>query len=792
MGAHLCFFLAVFQAGVGPQAHIMTSINRSLTTQAAAKSQGLPFLGWVSADIRTKILIPLILLMALSVLGSTVGFIVSTNTTRNRVIDGQLSEDAQRIVTSLQRVEHEVLNGAAKLSNDPELIQALQQDEVMKMDSRGTAVRNRYRLDQVLITNAEGQVRVNLTTYSELSQIQFHDNPTMRGCQNQSQLHLINVESTRLLIGCAPVKLSSTELASQPTSPPLLGTVYTVQDLPHSLQRTRRELGLVANIQLLQELKPDVAKMVRDHPATESLSINNYRFQPISIELGGIVQDFVLVHPEKEINETVGAGFRVMIISNGATLILLLILGIWLSQNFTRPILQVAEVGRSLAAGDLSQRSHLTQSDEIGELGRVIDQAADTISELLEERARAAGELRAILNSMADGLLAIDTDERVVMLNPAAAELLGQDESYLLSKPLAILSDVEDELLSVGLQRIIEQLREELTDPHKDRTEERISLGERVVRLHSAPTVGNRNQITGAVVVVQDITQAVEADRTKSAFIATASHELRTPLSGLKGFVDIFQMSGTDNLSESQRMFLDTIKRQTDAMVQMVNDLLEMARLEQKTLRAERRWVGIDNTVQEAVTSLSSSIGQKRAHVQTNIAIGLPHVWIDALHLRRIVSNILSNAVKYIYEGGTIRIRAYELYDPAFLPSSPGDQPWKYREERSVVIEIEDNGVGIKESDQPRVFERFFRSDNDLSIEAGGTGLGLAITQSLVHLHGGQIGFWSQPHKTTCFWVRLPAPMVEPFETPKERTERTEHVTHTTQTAQIEGDKHHA
>jgi signal transduction histidine kinase len=129
--------------------------------------------------------------------------------------------------------------------------------------------------------------------------------------------------------------------------------------------------------------------------------------------------------------------------------------------------------------------------------------------------------------------------------------------------------------------------------------------------------------------------------------------------------------------------------------------------------------------------------------------------------MRRILTNLISNAVKYVHPEGIVQVRAYILNNPALLPSSPHDQPWKAQEERSVVIEVEDNGVGIRTSDQHKIFTRFFRSENPLTVEAGGSGLGLAITKSLVDLHNGQIGFHSVEQEGSCFWVRFPAPFTE-------------------------------
>jgi PAS domain S-box-containing protein len=752
----------------------VSSIDGLLVTNTSSQKKSPRWLlfRWSSAGIRAKILVPLIVLMSLSLVGSTIGFIMSTNTTRNRLLDGMLNDEASRVVPALAQSELDVGNGARGLSRDPQLAEAMKRVEtgdesaqfeeaLLRMDARAISVRNRFRLDQVLIVNNNEQARVNVASYSELSQLSYYKQDVFANCRNieeTHQTHLITIEQTSLLVSCAPITVQHRD-----NKRTIIGMVYTVQDIEKTLDRIQREQGITANIALASDRT--VASMgfvsSRNQPAPQMRSIDGERVRPLQVELGGVPLHILLLRSEEEINAIVGSGFQVMLISSAITLMLLLALGYHLAQGFTRPIVKLAHVAQEVAEGNLSVRAQFTHEDEIGKLGRAFDQATITIAELLDQRARKAGELHAILQSMANGVLAVDTDECIVMVNPVAADLLGQEQSALIGKPLSSLLHVDDPVLVNGLELVVEHVRRKLFDPDHTFTENRFSLGDCVVMLHGAPTLGSAGVLTGAVIVIQDITQAVEADRAKSTFIATASHEMRTPLAAMKGFVDIFLMGGTDNLNDNQRMFLDTIKRQTDNMVQMVNDLLEMARLEQGSLRAEQRWVALPNALKEVRDSLQPIIEKRQLDFSLDIAPDLPHIWIDALHLRRILTNLMSNAAKYAYEGGNVWVRAYQLDDPAALPSPPGDQPWKLKEQRSVVIEVEDTGVGIRDADQAKIFTRFFRSENPLTVEAGGSGLGLAITRSLTHLHNGQIGFRSVETQGSCFWVRLPAPTTE-------------------------------
>lgn len=387
---------------------------------------------------------------------------------------------------------------------------------------------------------------------------------------------------------------------------------------------------------------------------------------------------------------------------------------------------------------------------------------------LLDEQARKAGELQAIIESMADGLLVVDRYERIVLVNPVAASLFARQPDELMNHPLSCLSAVDDPVMESGLQHIVNEVRHELCNEDYEFPEGCISLGKSIVRTQIARTYGSGSTLTGAVVVIQDVTSSVEADRAKSAFIATASHELRTPLASMKGFVDLFYLSGTQNLNDNQQLFMDTIRRQTNSLVVLVNDLLEVARFEQGNIRAENRWVSLSSAIEECVVGLSSQSQKRHVDVQIEVSPDIPSVWIDPLHLRRILMNLVSNAVKYVHEYGSVWVKVYKIDDMNLLPSTPPlEMPWQFQDPHSIVIEVLDNGVGIRQDDQEKIFTRFFRSENPLTVEAGGTGLGLAITRSLVELHHGQIGFWSEEGKGSCFWLRLPMPQVEMLEDEK-------------------------
>jgi two-component system phosphate regulon sensor histidine kinase PhoR/two-component system sensor histidine kinase VicK len=735
---------------------------------------------WSTAGIQTKILAPLALLMLLSLIGSTLGFFISANTTRNRILDGQLAEDSRRLSEALVRHEQELLESAELLAADMDLRDALNRDAlrpgsniVLELDQRALLFRDRFRLDQVVITNANGQARVNIVAQSYLSQIGAQDRERMFGAIRAPHTVLVQSPQAWLLVGRAPIQ--------SPDNPPdvgeLSGYVYTFLNVSEELRRLHRDLELSAEVQLsadqvIAATTPELDQQRVNGNAHVLFAGVSYRAATISQQVGERALSITLLRSEEESNALVSAGLRVMLISSGLTLALVLIAGIFLARSFTRPILQLSQVAQAVAAGDRTRRANLKNQDEIGHLGQAFDEATATIVQLLEDQARVAGERHAILQSIADGVLAVDTRRRIVLVNSAAATLIERPAHELIGQSIEALPDVEDSALAVGLQHIMAQLKGELTDRDRSVTEEHVALGGRIVSLRSAPIVAG-DAITGAVVVLQDITRAVESDRAKSEFIATASHELRTPLTGLVGYVDLLRLDGTNNLTDNQRLCLTALKRQTGALTLLVNDLLEMARIERGNIRAERRWVSITQTVDEVITSLHAQATLRGLNVAQHSATDLPLLWIDVLHLRRILTNLVENAIKYTYPNGHIQVHVYQALSATGLPGAADDQPWPHKDEHSVVIEVRDDGVGINEADQPKIFTRFFRSFNPLSTEAGGTGLGLAITKALVLMHDGQIGFWSNEGQGSCFWIRLPVRVMEPVTYLNEELEQT-------------------
>jgi len=240
----------------------------------------------------------------------------------------------------------------------------------------------------------------------------------------------------------------------------------------------------------------------------------------------------------------------------------------------------------------------------------------------------------------------------------------------------------------------------------------------------------------GVVWTVRDVTERVRRERTRSEFVATASHELRSPLTSIKGFVELLERS-PEQMSERQRGFVEIILRSTDRLVDLVNDLLDVARIDSHQLETSHGPIDVGEAVHEVAELMGARIAEKRQELVVYVAPTLPLALADPGQVRQIIANLLTNAHQYTAAGGRVEIRV------------EAERAW-------VRIIVADSGVGMTEEETGRVFERFYRSQ-PANAPSLGTGLGLSIVKSLVDLHHGDIEVESEPGRGTTFRVRLPA-----------------------------------
>jgi signal transduction histidine kinase/DNA-binding response OmpR family regulator len=404
----------------------------------------------------------------------------------------------------------------------------------------------------------------------------------------------------------------------------------------------------------------------------------------------------------------------VAIVAGVLALIAALILIAGLVRSMRHPLDELVGASGELASGRLERRVQPAGPRELRELGDAFNAMADDLTgaqrRIEDERRR----LAVTIESLGDGLIVTEAESGLITtMNPRAAELVRELE------PGGRVDAPPSPLPALGAA-----LDREVIIDH----------GGRILAVIAAP-LGD-DATSGIVWTVRDVTERARLERAKSDFVATASHELRSPLTSIKGFVELLERS-PDAMSARQLEFLDIIKRSTDRLVELVNDLLDVARLEADHVEINARPIDIGEAVQELSELMGPRVAAKHQTLDTYIAATLPLAMADPERIRQVIGNLVTNAHLYTPDGGRIHVGV------------EADRAW-------VKIVVADTGIGMTPEETERAFERFYRARSGTE-SSPGTGLGLSIVKSLVDLHHGLIEVESVPGSGTTFTVLIPA-----------------------------------
>ncbi len=375
-------------------------------------------------------------------------------------------------------------------------------------------------------------------------------------------------------------------------------------------------------------------------------------------------------------------------------------------------------------------------------------------SELQRMLQTEARQTEAILQSLSDGVVVCDMYGSVLSVNPAAAVILQRtvEDLLLWNLPELLKRYMGERLKDMPLEELLDR---PLTQDQKPRIfTSTIKIGVKMASLIMGPVLKEDGELLGALLVLRDITREIEADRLKTEFIGTMSHELRTPMTAIKGFTQLLAMGSLGPLNETQREFVNTINSNTEHMISLINDVLDITKIESGSVDLELRPLHLAEVLSGVVAELQSMIEDRQHQLLMSIPPGLPLIRADAYRLHQIFSNLLANAVKFTPRNGMIWIEA-SVANRENLPDHIRDGI--LHEQRYTQISIRDTGVGIAQHDLDRIFDRFYRTENPLKIEAGGTGLGLSLVKPLVELLGGQIWVESKLNEGSTFFFILPA-----------------------------------
>lgn len=428
--------------------------------------------------------------------------------------------------------------------------------------------------------------------------------------------------------------------------------------------------------------------------------------------------------PLRQIEATVA---RLRLAIGAAALIttaLAAMLAIVVAERTAAPVRSLTQAVDRMTAGDLEARVLPTTQDEVGALmGKFNDMAGrlrDTITTLASERAR----LAAVLGHMADGVIITDGDGNVRLVNRSAAELLQTSEAEALNRSFAEL--VRDHRVISLWQACQAQRREQTESVELDRPKA-------FLRVLVSPLRAGESE--SCLVVLQDLTEVRRLETVRRDFVSNISHELRTPLASLKALVETLRDGALEDPSAAQR-FLNRIETEVDVLTQMVEELLELSRIESRQVPLRLESVALTDIVTPAVERLLAQAERAGLNVSVADLSHLPSVLADAERMRQVVTNLVHNAIKFTPSGGDITVGA-ELV--------AGE----------VVVSVRDTGVGIPADALPRIFERFYKADRARS--GGGTGLGLSIAKHIVQAHGGRI--WAESREGLGSVFRFSVPL---------------------------------
>jgi len=408
------------------------------------------------------------------------------------------------------------------------------------------------------------------------------------------------------------------------------------------------------------------------------------------------------------------------------------------SARIGRRVRVIAAVAERYRAGDLTPPGLGYGSDELGTVARALDDSVQDVGRRLSEQARDRSRMEAILGGMVEGVIVVDAQGRLQLVNEAARQMLRISDPVM-GRPYleTIRLPAIAELVAATLGgRQPEPLQ---FSPPRDESRTIIAraAGATVPPAPGAPSGSAVPGTTvGAVLVLHDITDLRRADQIRRDFVANVSHELRTPLTAIRGYIEALA-DGDATLDEQQR-FVDIIARHTARMERLVKDLLRLARLDAGQETLDLIACDTRSLAEAVVTDLAPNADARGQRVTVHVADAAPDVRGDPAKLHDALRNLVANAITYAPEHTTIAIDVR-------------------REGPMIAIEVSDQGPGIPDEDLGRVFERFYRVDKSRARDPGGTGLGLAIVKHLVELHGGRVRVDNRPDGGARFTMTLPA-----------------------------------
>jgi len=420
--------------------------------------------------------------------------------------------------------------------------------------------------------------------------------------------------------------------------------------------------------------------------------------------------------------------WAILVASLGISFIIILIIGVRITAQFTRPIESATKVAMELAKGNYKARTYEDHLDETGMLSQSINILARNLQDMTRAQEMQQDRLQTLIENMGSGLILIDGRGYINLVNRAYKELFEVDSASFLYQ---LYYD------AFKHQEIIEIVEEIFMTEVKVRKQLHLPLNieRRHFEVYGAPIIGTNDEWKGIVLVFHDITELKKLEQMRKDFVANVSHELKTPITSIKGFSETL-LDGALSDKQTAEYFLSIILKESDRLQTLIKDLLDLSKIEQQGFQLSIQPCDLREILDDISVILESKAKEKDIELTVTLPENLTYIEGDIYRLKQIFINLINNALTYTPQGGSVHVKV-EKHDGYAL------------------VTVSDTGIGIKQEEIPRIFERFYRVDRARSRNSGGTGLGLAIVKHLVEAHKGQISVQSEVGKGTTFTVKL-------------------------------------
>ncbi|MCK4917352.1 MAG: HAMP domain-containing protein [Candidatus Omnitrophica bacterium] len=393
----------------------------------------------------------------------------------------------------------------------------------------------------------------------------------------------------------------------------------------------------------------------------------------------------------------------------------------------SKPIREISLISKEIAQGNFSKKIFITSDDEIGDLAKSFNFMSEQIRLRVQKITANKSRLEAVLLSMFEGVMVIDFKGVVLLMNQPLKNFLCVKEEFEGKRPLEVIRNIE-----------IQEIADKVLKLKKGVKSCEISIlvpEEKILLVNAAPIL-REGKSEGAVLVFHDITNLRRLENIRQDFVANVSHELRTPVSSIKGYAETL-LDGALGDKENAKEFLKIIHSDSDRLAKLINDLLDLSRIESDKLNLALKPCVLDLVVRRVVSGLEIQAKAKLLTININIPKNISRIKADENRIAQVLLNLIDNAVKYTNDQGKILISATDQGE-------------------FILVDVSDTGIGIPEKDISRLFERFYRVDKARSRELGGTGLGLSIVKHIVSVHHGKVSVQSVLGQGSTFSFTIP------------------------------------